>query len=317
MTDDPGEDTSSSRSPLGRRLAGVPIGRRETIVLEMVRAQVAIVLGHDSPEAVRESASIQGARGRLARRGGDSQPPESASHGCACRPRSCSTTPRPTRLPPTCCASSPVDSRRLSSLRSPVALRSTSRSRSSGWAAAIRAGSPRPTDLWELVASGADAIGEFPSDRGWDVERLYDPDPDRTGTSYCRHGGFLYDAARVRRRVLRDQSRGSRWRWIRSSARCSKSPGRRSKHAGIDPAALRGSQTGVFAGVMVHDYGVGLTGSTSEGLEGYGLTGSAGSVVSGRVAYALRVGGAGGDGRYGVLLVAGGAASGLPVVACR
>src|SRR4051812_19534750 len=47
-----------------------------------------------------------------------------------------------------------------------------------------------PAALWELLSSGTDAVGEFPTDRGWDLEDLFDPDPDAVGKSSVRVGGF-------------------------------------------------------------------------------------------------------------------------------
>ncbi|MFE0416360.1 type I polyketide synthase, partial [Streptomyces tendae] len=144
-----------------------------------------------------------------------------------------------------------------------------------GMACRFPGGVSSPEDLWRLVSDGVDAVSEFPADRGWDAG-VYDPEPGRAGKTYANEGGFLYDAADFdpdffgispnEAQVMDPQQRlllESSWEAV--------------ERAGIDPSSLKGSRTGVFAGVMYHDYAQGKEAGSS----------SAGSLVTGRVAYTL------------------------------
>ncbi len=142
-----------------------------------------------------------------------------------------------------------------------------------------------PDELWQLVADGRPATSDFPRDRGWDVEALYDQDPDHAGTAYTRSGGFVqrvseFDAEffgiSPREALVMDPQQ----RLLLEGA------WEAFEDAGIDPTSLRGSDTGVFCGVMYQDYGfvAGQSDRRSE-VEGYLTIASAGSVASGRISY--------------------------------
>ncbi|MEU6767632.1 SDR family NAD(P)-dependent oxidoreductase [Streptomyces sp. NPDC046853] len=152
-----------------------------------------------------------------------------------------------------------------------------------GMACRYPGGVSSPQGLWDLLDGGVDAISPFPADRGWD-ENVYDPDPDRAGKSYVREGGFLEDAAAFEPEFFGMSPREAlaadpQQRLLLETA------WEAMESAGVVPAALRGSRTGVFAGLMYQGFAASILDDVPVDVQGYVAGGASSSIAVGRVSY--------------------------------
>ncbi|TYC16101.1 type I polyketide synthase [Actinomadura syzygii] len=262
---------SGGAASLRRRLAGLPEAERDRAVLDLVRTHVAAVLGHEDARSVDPEKAFSEL---------------GFSSLTAVELRNLLTAATGLRLPATLVFDHPnaqaVTLHVLDELLGAADDTAVPAARTAapsdddpivivGMGCRYPGGVASPDDLWRMVAGGVDTVAEFPRDRGWDVDGIYDPEPGKPGRSITREGGFLYDAGDFdadffgispREAIETDPQHRllleTAWEAVES--------------AGIDPMSLRRTATGVYAGVMYNDYAGG---------------GSGGSIASGRVSYTL------------------------------
>jgi mycoketide-CoA synthase len=271
---------SKSKSALAHRIHGLPEVEQHAVLLDLVRSHIATVLGNTSPEAIDPDKAFQ-------ELGFDSL--------TAVEMRNRLKAATGLALSPTLIFDYPTSSGLATYIRSelagvPQAIKQVAAVRAStdepiaivGMACRFPGGVNSPEDLWDMVIQGRDVLTEFPNDRGWDLAGLFNPDPDVPGSCYTRTGGFVDGVADFDPAFF----------GVSPSEALAMDPQQRMflelswealERAGIEPSSLRGSATGVFAGVMTQAYGV----SASASVEGFRLTGQSSSVASGRVSYVL------------------------------
>ncbi|WP_342746404.1 SDR family NAD(P)-dependent oxidoreductase, partial [Streptomyces monashensis] len=275
--------TADGNRQLSDRLAGHTAAEQEALLLALVRSQAAVVLGHSEAEEVRADTAFKDIgfdsltsvelRNRLREATGLKLPPTLVFD-----------YPTPQALARHLLGEfGDVAAPRTAVQAAPVAVAADRDEPLAivGMACRLPGGVSSPEELWKLVVDGVDAVSDFPEDRGWDLEGLFDDDPDHAGTSYTSQGGFLQGAGLFdpgffgisprealamdpQQRLLLEAS----WEAMEG--------------AGIDPITLKGSDVGVFSGVSGQGYG---TGAIAPEVEGFAGTGLASSVASGRVSY--------------------------------
>ncbi|MFF2655493.1 type I polyketide synthase, partial [Streptomyces sp. NPDC058045] len=284
--EDAGEESPGGDSPLVRRMAGNSPAEQERMVLELLSAHVASVLGHTTESGMDttlpfrdlgfDSLMAVELRNRLHEATGLRLPtslifdyPTPPSLARYLRTRITGQEQAAEMVPQSRPATEGADD--------PVVI--------VGMACRYPGGISSPTQLWQLLAEGRDIVTPFPSDRGWDLGTLYDADPDAVGTTYVMEGGFLpgagdFDADFFGISPREALAMDPQQRLVLETAWESM------EAAGIDPLTLRGADVGVFMGAGTSGYATGEN-QIPPDLEGFALTGSAASVISGRVAYSF------------------------------